>query len=55
MHREATAAIQRLLATYPGFPAVAREELGRWVSAERVAPALEAMRAAGLPEAVASA
>jgi tetratricopeptide (TPR) repeat protein len=49
MRTEAAAAVSRLLALYPGFPAVAREELARWGNEERTERMLHLLRDAGLP------
>jgi adenylate cyclase len=48
MREEATAAVTRLLAVYPEFPARAREELARWLSPERRERTIEVLRRAGL-------
>ena len=45
---EARAAVQCLLALFPGFPAQARGEIARWVGPARADPFLEALRSAGL-------
>ncbi|HET9326962.1 MAG TPA: hypothetical protein VFQ05_09340, partial [Candidatus Eisenbacteria bacterium] len=49
MEEEAAAAVKQLLAVYPTFPKVAKEELARWVSPPRQQRALEALIRAGLP------
>jgi hypothetical protein len=48
MRQKAQGAVQRLLALYPDFPAHARVELARWVSARRAEASLAALREAGL-------
>jgi adenylate cyclase len=49
MREQASAAVSRLLETYPGFDAVAREELARWGNAEWTERMLALLRKAGLP------
>ncbi len=48
MKEQAAAAVQRLLALYPDFPARARAEVGRWVNAKRADSVLDALGEAGL-------
>ena len=48
-HEPAHASINRLLEVYPGFAECAEEELARWVSSNRVGPAVAMLRRAGLP------
>jgi len=49
MRTEAAAAVSRLLELYPGFPAMAREELARWGNPDRTERMLHLLRDAGLP------
>jgi TolB-like protein len=51
MGEEANASIQRLLAVYPEFPRMAREELAHWMNPERQQVFLEALWRAGMPTA----
>jgi len=48
MEAEAAAAVKLLLAAYPTFPKMAREELARWVSPPRQQRALDALIRAGV-------
>jgi TolB-like protein len=49
MKDEAAAAVARLLAIYPEFPRMAREELSRWLTPKRCEKVLETLRRSGVP------